>query len=805
MEEPPNTSNIVPIIENNPNINNGNVEKENILINTISKLSTPPVYIFVFTIVFFLTICMGLILFSGPEGIDMSWVSSIFGLNISTSLLSALGFTILLVAIVTIVMLLYAKTLTSIKQILTKLGWIFALMLFIGTLVWLAIYIKPSVLDKYKYLLLIIISLVSSNLFYRALQPSDEEKFRPNLQVEKIRFTLVYFAFIVLISVLFFTDIGGLRTNLFGQSFIFTMVLLVLGLIYIINLLSFPIGSKPTDKSKSIIGGFTTFGIIHAIFFVITVICYFAGIYGNKDKFIDSSDKLSFKNLNFAIVTIIFIIVLFLWIAFFLVNSTKNPEDNLTGTEAKRLHNVANITHQAVNVVLGLSLLGVIIGWSITLAENYKEGGSTATLIVNILTIVTVVYFAYKFFANTTQFQKSPYYKLVVNTIFYIPCLVYELFSWLLSILGIKLPTLDEIISGAKGTNIGNKHDLIMLAVIILINFAYFFVLPYSVNKIAKQGGNVLQLEPISLSQETPLGNYLKLNGFEEKTKPVSEVNQKHNYKYAISFWVFLNSNQGTNTDTYYTIMNYEEIPHVKWCPKYSELLITVKSQNNIIKDDIKYPEGLDTDGNIILYRQKQFKTQRWNNIILNFDGGTFDIFINGELVKTKKQVVPEVNYGQLICGSKMLNGLICNIIYFNFTLTMTNVHYLYSLVNSRNPPIPVNSSLGSTEQAINKSLGKSDGKTNLPIDIDLDIFDDITLDTPVKEITKITSPLFKNYLSLGWYFKHNKDEGNAYTSGYEETPSCSDNSVVKANKYPYQTSQAELDEQKENIKNIMK
>jgi hypothetical protein len=249
--------------------------------------------------------------------------------------------------------------------------------------------------------------------------------------------------------------------------------------------------------------------------------------------------------------------------------------------------------------------------------------------------------------------------------------------------------------------------------------------------------------------------------------------------------------------------MNYEEVPHVKWCPKNSELLITVRSPTNIVGNDIKFPEGRDTEGNTILYRQKQFKTQRWNNIILNFDGGTFDIFINGDLIKTKKQVAPEVTYGQLICGSPMLKGLICNIIYFDFTLTMTKVHYLYNLVKSRNPPIPVNSSLGSTEEVVRKALG-DDGKTVIPIEIDFDIFDDIALDTPVKDVDKITTSLFKNYLSLGWYFKHNKDEGNAYTSGYEKSPDC-DKSITKANNYSPQTSQADMNEQKEKMKKVMK
>ena len=235
---------------------------------------------------------------------------------------------------------------------------------------------------------------------------------------------------------------------------------------------------------------------------------------------------------------------------------------------------------------------------------------------------------------------------------------------------------------------------------------------------------------------------------------------------------MYLDSNQGTNTDEYHTLLNYEEIPHIKWNPKKAELMVTVKSQATRTSGDVKFPEGLDVDGNIILYRIKPFKTQKWNNIILNFDSGTFDIFINGELVKTKKQVVPKITYGTLVCGSPHLKGSICNIIYFQFALTMTNVHYLYNLVKFNDPPVPTNTSFGNTEEIISKSMGLG-GKKNvvIPITIETDIFDDISLDTPIEKLNLLTSSKYRNYLSLGWYFKHNKDENNAYTTGSPPPP----------------------------------
>jgi len=777
MEEPVNTNNTATTPLNGD---------DNILIRTIDKLSTPAVYFFTIFIGVFLTVCMAFILFSGPFGVNLGWLSS-FGLNVNMTLLGVIGIIILVVTIVVIIMLLYVKTFKSILQIIDKLGWVFLLLAFIASLVLCSIYIKPTILDRYKYFILTIVALVASNVFYKALQQSDEEKFFPNLQVEKIRFSLVYFAFIVFVLLMFFTNIGGVRSNLLGQSFVFTLVLLILGFVYLLNLLSFPIVDNPTDKTKSLISGFTWFGFGHFVFFILTVIGFFVGIYTNKGKFVDQSGKLSFKNLNFASICVLFVVIMLLWIVFFLVRTTGYPTDVLTGFQQKRLNSVANITQQAVNIVLGLSLLGLIIGWSITLAENYKKDDDLSTLLVNIATVMLVVYFAYKFLANVTHFQRSPYYKLLVNTIFYIPCLFYEIFAWLFSKIGVTLPTIDELMSGEHGVNIGTKRDLIMLGTIIFVNIAYFIILPYTVNKIAKQGGHVLQMEPIDISSETTLGTYLKLNGYETKDNIISEVNAAHNYMYAISFWVYLDSNQGTNTNEYYTILNYEEIPHIKWNPTSSELIVTVKSQTNPVAGDIRFPEGLDPDGNVIMYRSKPFKTQKWNNIILNFDSGTFDIFINGELVKTKKQVVPKITYGTLVCGSSQLTGSICNIVYFNFALTMTKVHYLYNLVKFNNPPIPTNTSLGRTEEVISKSLG-GQGKKNIiiPITLETDIFDDITLDTPVEKLNLLTTSKYRNYLSLGWYFKHNKDENNAYTSNDAPLPNPSSSDDIKSMENTY-------------------
>ena len=759
MEQSINENNITPLQEQVSN------EDSSILVNTIDKLNNSKVYFFIACIVIILTISIFVVLFTRPGfTLNLSWLEQL-GISINNSVLGAIGITLIFTSIVAIILLLYAKTFKAIFQILDKLLWVFVLIIFILGLALFFLYIKKEILQHYSYLILILVLGIGSKLFYNALQQTDEEEFRPNLQVEKIRFSLVYFAFVIFAILLFSTDLGGIKSKYAGQSFIFTLVLLGIGLAYLLNLLSFPIVSDNRNKNKSMFSDITLFGWIHVLIFLITVICFFVGIFTNKKKFVDEDGSLSLKNINFATVCSLFTIIMILWIAFFVIRSTKSTDDNLTGSQQAKLTNISNIAQQAINVVLGLTLLGVIIGWSISLAENYKKDNNTIALIVNITTILIILYFSFKFLKNSTQFQKSPYYKLIVNLIFYIPCLVYELIAWVLLKIGIKLPTLDELISGVKGTNIGSKNDIIMLLIIIFINIIYFIIFPYTVNKFAKQGGNVLILMPIPLAKPQTIGTYFKLNGIEVPNgKPLQEVGI-HNYRYAISFWVYLPSLQQSNNNEYLTILNYEEIPHVKWNPKKSQLIVTVKAQTKVNKNNVNHSEELDTDGNIILYKSTNFKTQVWNNIVINFDGGTLDIFINGELVMNKKQVVPEVTYGTLVCGTTGLAGKICNIIYFNFTLTMKKIHYLYNLVKFNDPPVPLNTTLGSTEQAIYSSIDKDNKKTVIPLNIETDIFDKLSED-PVEQADKLTSNRFRNYISLGWYFKQNKDENNSIYSG---------------------------------------
>ena len=95
----------------------------------------------------------------------------------------------------------------------------------------------------------------------------------------------------------------------------------------------------------------------------------------------------------------------------------------------------------------------------------------------------------------------------------------------------------------------------------------------------------------------------------------------------------------------------------------------------------------------------------------------------------------------------------------------MKNVHYLYNLVKDTNPPIITDAYYGTTEKNVyvNKAAEPVTSIV-IPINIETNIIDtqEQDADKPVDEISATTYKSADNYLSMGWYFKQNKDDHNS-------------------------------------------
>jgi len=514
----------------------------------------------------------------------------------------------------------------------------------------------------------------------------------------------------------------------------------------------------------------------------VTFLLAFIGVFSNMSDFTDDDGVLSFKNTRAAQLFGVSITILVLWVLFFSVRTYQDVYHTLDAKGQQQTSKVASAINKIFLLLGGVAFFASMIYWFISIANSFNKTHSVGALIMNLIVVFVLLIIMFKYLANTTHFQKSPYFRLAVGTLFYIPCLAYDILRSIFGMIGVTIPPLKSlagsVANGAKGVagTISTVEkpagkDIVTLITVLVAYVAYFFIIPYSLNKVAKQGGNVLLQEPVALSSEKSLGTYTKLNGIEDSSViPVFGQSAVLNYTYAVSFWVYLDSSTSSVSDNYYTVMNYNEMPHIMWNPKKATMIFTVNkntvddetsasSSNTVAEQDVT------NTGNRILLTLESLAMQKWNNIVVNYVNGTLDIFINGDLIQSSRNVVPEITYGELTIGSPKLSGKVCNVVYFNYSLEMKNVHYLYNLVKDTNPPIITDAYYGTTEKNVyvNKAAEPVTSIV-IPINIETNIIDtqEQDADKPVDEISATTYKSADNYLSMGWYFKQNKDDHNS-------------------------------------------
>jgi hypothetical protein len=269
--------------------------------------------------------------------------------------------------------------------------------------------------------------------------------------------------------------------------------------------------------------------------------------------------------------------------------------------------------------------------------------------------------------------KKNAIIQLILSILFYIPCY----FSGLFDAFG-------NVLTGNYG---GEAGSLLMLMVAIALIIIYFNM-PSLFNIINIQGGQQLVNKPVNTSNSYALGTYADLN-----------KSDKFDYQYGISFWVFIHAagaNMNENYNKYTSLLNFGNKPNVLYNASTNTLIVTMEiaedtpidKKNNPKKQLYKLTD-LDDNNNRILYKNSNFLLQKWNNIIINYNGGILDVFLNGELVKSNIGIVPYYKLDNLTIGEDGgIEGGICNVVYFREPLTTNNIYYLYNMVKNKTPPL---------------------------------------------------------------------------------------------------------------------
>jgi hypothetical protein len=163
------------------------------------------------------------------------------------------------------------------------------------------------------------------------------------------------------------------------------------------------------------------------------------------------------------------------------------------------------------------------------------------------------------------------------------------------------------------------------------------------------------------------------------------DTNYKYSYKllpesvegekYTLSFWVNINNipenaNWDSNVNIPKGIISHFDSPNVTYLVKEDILRVSVGYKDKLSNIE-KYHFNL-----------KNFKYQRWENIVVVVDNRSVDIYINGKLDRSGYLPnVPYISNDNLFIGQagNNFNGHIGLVEYFNDALTISKVKNLYN------------------------------------------------------------------------------------------------------------------------------
>ena len=211
---------------------------------------------------------------------------------------------------------------------------------------------------------------------------------------------------------------------------------------------------------------------------------------------------------------------------------------------------------------------------------------------------------------------------------------------------------------------------------IILANQAYISNTEYKITQKEKEKnsvveattGKILLEKPIYLDQKKTIGTYENM---------VDKNTTNFNYNYALSSWIFLHNN-GTNQSVAYVqdtpLLNYGNRPVIMWNGKQNTLKVKMIDVNKKLKT---------------IYKTETIPLQRWINIVINYNGGTLDVFIDKTLVASVRNIIPYMSYDTVTTGANNgISGGICNVVYYSNNLTKNQIEIYYDLLKNKNPPV---------------------------------------------------------------------------------------------------------------------
>lgn len=154
---------------------------------------------------------------------------------------------------------------------------------------------------------------------------------------------------------------------------------------------------------------------------------------------------------------------------------------------------------------------------------------------------------------------------------------------------------------------------------------------------------------------------------------PEEKLIPKNIYHYALTSWVYFQEIESRDMQLIYS---FGSRPSLYYDPVQSVLMVIM---------NYGQPEQR------ILYKTDQILYQRWNFIVMNYNYGTLDLFINNNLVGTYPDVVTYLDPDDMLIvgSSKNKNiGGICNMKYYELPIGSRKINSIYTSFHNKKIPL---------------------------------------------------------------------------------------------------------------------
>jgi len=208
-----------------------------------------------------------------------------------------------------------------------------------------------------------------------------------------------------------------------------------------------------------------------------------------------------------------------------------------------------------------------------------------------------------------------------------------------------------------------------------------------------EEGGSfnseILNNKPTYINKKTNIGLYENLKGqssskFSQNkvTTQSSDSADDYNYNYGLSSWIFLMAQPpsfGVGYSKFTKVLDYAGKPTIWYNPEINTLKITTNA----------YKKDNSTPYEKTVYKTTKLPLQKWNNIVINFVGGTLDVFINKDLVASVSNLIPYMSNDAINIGDNPgISGAVANVTYFSRPVSQQKIKFFYNNLVNKDPPI---------------------------------------------------------------------------------------------------------------------